>query len=166
VRAKNVVELLGRLANLGIDVWVGGGWGVDALLGRETRPHDDLDVSIRAHDEAVVLDLLQSSGFEVVTDWRPVRVALRHPTIGEIDVHPLHFEPDGSAWLPDLDGGRFDFPVGGFTSGKILGRRVPCITARLQLQFHLGYPPTATDRADMEALAAGGLIALPDEYRA
>jgi hypothetical protein len=27
----------------GITVWLDGGWGVDALLGRQTRPHSDLD---------------------------------------------------------------------------------------------------------------------------
>lgn len=27
-------------------VWLDGGWGVDALLGRQTRPHDDMDIVI------------------------------------------------------------------------------------------------------------------------
>ncbi len=32
---------------LGITVWMDGGWGVDALLGTQTRPHRDLDIVIR-----------------------------------------------------------------------------------------------------------------------
>ena len=31
---------------LGIEVWIDGGWGVDALLGECTRPHQDLDIII------------------------------------------------------------------------------------------------------------------------
>ena len=34
----------------GITVWVDGGWGVDALLGRQTRPHSDLDIALRHSD--------------------------------------------------------------------------------------------------------------------
>lgn len=148
----------------GVDLWIGGGWGVDALLGRHTRSHDDLDVSIRADDEPFVMAQLVGAGFEIVTDWRPTRVALRHDGLGEIDIHPIHFEPDGSAWLPALDGSRFEYPAGGFTAGTIAGRVVPCITAELQLAFHLGYELQPKDRADMGALAAAGLVSLPSEY--
>jgi lincosamide nucleotidyltransferase A/C/D/E len=28
---------------LGIEIWIEGGWGVDALLGEQTRPVADLD---------------------------------------------------------------------------------------------------------------------------
>jgi lincosamide nucleotidyltransferase A/C/D/E len=37
------VELLEQLAAVG-PAWVGGGWGVDALVGRQTRSHADLAV--------------------------------------------------------------------------------------------------------------------------
>ena len=42
MNASDVVELLNRLEEHGIDVWLNGGWGVDALLGHQTREHDDL----------------------------------------------------------------------------------------------------------------------------
>jgi lincosamide nucleotidyltransferase A/C/D/E len=35
---------------LGIGVWIDGGWGVDALLGEETRPHQDLDIIVQQVD--------------------------------------------------------------------------------------------------------------------
>jgi lincosamide nucleotidyltransferase A/C/D/E len=33
-----------------VTVWVDGGWGVDALLGEQTRPHKDLDIAIEEKD--------------------------------------------------------------------------------------------------------------------
>ena len=32
------------LADAGVRFWLAGGWGVDALAGRQTRSHRDLDV--------------------------------------------------------------------------------------------------------------------------
>jgi lincosamide nucleotidyltransferase A/C/D/E len=37
---------------LGINIWIDGGWGVDALLGAQTRPHKDLDIAIEERDVA------------------------------------------------------------------------------------------------------------------
>lgn len=34
--------MIDQLTAAGIRVWVDGGWGVDALVGRQTRHHDDL----------------------------------------------------------------------------------------------------------------------------
>ena len=46
----DVLELLDVLENHGIAVWLSGGWGVDALRGRQTREHADLDITISATD--------------------------------------------------------------------------------------------------------------------
>src|SRR5438093_973720 len=52
VTADDVLEVLRRLDEARVDWWIDGGWGVDALLGKETRPHDDLDLAVRrAHIE-------------------------------------------------------------------------------------------------------------------
>lgn len=165
MRTDAVLETIQLLTDHDVAVWIGGGWGVDALIGRQTRDHRDLDVSIAAGDKATALAALEGTGFAIVTDWRPTRVALVHPASGEIDVHPITFEEDGSAWLPGIDGQRFEYPPGSFTTDTILGARVACINAALQLTFHLGYEPTEMDRADMRSLAEADLITLPAEYR-
>ncbi|HSP55104.1 MAG TPA: hypothetical protein VLS25_05900 [Dehalococcoidia bacterium] len=46
--AGDVVRVLDALAEAGTTVWLDGGWGVDALLGEETREHDDLDLVVSA----------------------------------------------------------------------------------------------------------------------
>lgn len=35
---SDVVEVFNALKDAGVDVWLDGGWAVDALLGKQTRP--------------------------------------------------------------------------------------------------------------------------------
>jgi lincosamide nucleotidyltransferase A/C/D/E len=161
----SVHTILDLLTEAGVPVWIAGGWGVDALIGRPTRDHADLDVAIPAEAEAAALDALQGAGFEITTDWRPIRVALTRPDGAEADVHPLRFDADGSAIQHGFDGVEYEYPAADFTSGTIGGRPVACISARLQVEFHSGYEPGPTDRADMEALAGAVGITLPEAYR-
>ena len=46
--AQDALALYTMLVARGVASWVMGGWGVDALLGRATRPHHDLDVLVHA----------------------------------------------------------------------------------------------------------------------
>ena len=50
---EDVIEILDRLDAAGVRYWVHGGWGKDALLGQETRPHDDLENIGRIADPGV-----------------------------------------------------------------------------------------------------------------
>lgn len=34
--------------------WVMGGWGIDLFLGRETRPHDDVDILVFRENQSVI----------------------------------------------------------------------------------------------------------------
>ena len=130
--ARDVAEIHQAFAEAGISYWIGGGWGVDALLGYQTREHADLDVLIPAAALDAVLDLLAVRGFAPDTDWLPVRIQLRDAAARAIDVHPLVFEPDGSAWLPGLDGERFvDEQTG--TAWTVLGRALEGPLAGKQL---------------------------------
>jgi len=42
----SVAELVAALAEVRTPWWLAGGWALDLFLGRETRPHDDIDVQI------------------------------------------------------------------------------------------------------------------------
>src|SRR5581483_5148838 len=46
----DVVRVLDRLAAAGVQWRVDGGWGIDALVGRQTRVHRDLDLAVRPLD--------------------------------------------------------------------------------------------------------------------
>ncbi|MBO9666232.1 MAG: hypothetical protein J7501_05410 [Bdellovibrio sp.] len=41
------------------DFWISGGWAIDIFLGEQTRPHDDLDISISRADQIYFQDLLK-----------------------------------------------------------------------------------------------------------
>src|SRR4051794_25159397 len=71
-----VLEVLTALEEAGCRFWIAGGWGVDALVGAQTREHRDLDLAIDAAREAGVLAALAGLGYAVETDWRPARVQL------------------------------------------------------------------------------------------
>jgi hypothetical protein len=53
--------VLDRRDAAGVEWWVDGGWGVDALLGGETRLHDDLDVVVRREEIERLSSLFPSS---------------------------------------------------------------------------------------------------------
>jgi hypothetical protein len=52
MRSGDVVRVMSTLASAGVAAWVAGGWGTDALLGRQTRLHQDLDLVVDSQDGA------------------------------------------------------------------------------------------------------------------
>lgn len=163
--AAEVLAVLGLLGTAGHRVGISGGWGVDALLGRRTRPHADLDLAVPAGELDAIVGLLGGRGYRVRLDERPARLELAAADGRAIDLHPVRWAADGSGRQVGFGGRVFVYPPGGLEAvGRIAGRPVSCATPELQLAFHLGYEPTAVDRADMEALAAAVGLELPPPY--
>src|SRR5919107_2028777 len=121
--ASEVYAVLDALAAVGCRVWIGGGWGVDALVGYQTRGHRDLDLAVDADQEAAALVALGKLGYVIETDWRPVRVEVVAAGRGRVDIHPVTFDEAGDGRQADLDGGFFRHPAGCFPLGHIPGRR-------------------------------------------
>jgi lincosamide nucleotidyltransferase A/C/D/E len=148
-----VVALLGDIERAGLAVWIGGGWGIDALLGEQTREHRDLDLMHRVEEEPRLLALLADLGYTETVDWRPVRFVMARPDGLEIDLHPLVFKEDGSAEQASLEPGMpFAYPAAAFTTGTIEGTTVRCLSAEQQAHFHQGYEPAERDLHDMARL--------------
>jgi lincosamide nucleotidyltransferase A/C/D/E len=150
--SQNVHVVLGALVAVGCPAWVSGGWGVDALVGHQTRPHRDLDLAIDASHEAAALAALTRLGFRIETDWRPVRVELASADAGWVDLHPVVFTENGEGRQADVDGGYFAYPQGCFTDGLIAGARVGCLSVEQQLRFHSGYELRDVDLSDVALL--------------
>jgi len=62
MRSEDATTVLDALAAAGVDVWVDGGWGVDALVLGQTRHHDDLDLVVSLTDHDMAVGALQSHG--------------------------------------------------------------------------------------------------------
>jgi lincosamide nucleotidyltransferase A/C/D/E len=157
--ADEALAVLEALDAAGCRAWVGGGWGVDALAGRQTRPHRDLDLAVETERLAATLEALAALGYVVETDWLPNRIELHRAGRagspgGRVDVHPLTFGPDGDAVQAGLDGAVFRYPANGFVTGVIGGVRVDCLSRRLQVAFHAGYELRDVDRHDLGVLAS------------
>lgn len=155
-RGTDLSEVLGVLADLteaGCSVWVAGGWGIDALVGRQTREHRDLDLAVDATAQTVVVTVLERRGYRIQTDWRPVRVELVSDSRGWVDLHPVIFEASGHGRQAALGGGYFDYPLDAFGTGVLGDMEVACLSREQQLRFHQGYDLRAVDRRDLELLA-------------
>ncbi|ANS70343.1 aminoglycoside nucleotidyltransferase, putative [Streptomyces lincolnensis] len=151
--ADDVLSILAVLRNADVDIWIGGGWGIDALVGERTRLHRDLDLMHREDQEPDVVAALADAGFVETLDWRPVRFVVTDPHDREIDLHPLVFAADGSAVQASPDAEHpFAYPASCFVTGTILGATVPCLSPEQQVYFHQGYEPADHDRHDMARL--------------
>ncbi|MFF1688323.1 MULTISPECIES: nucleotidyltransferase domain-containing protein [unclassified Streptomyces] len=158
--ADTVLDILAVLRRAGADVWIGGGWGIDALVGEQTREHGDLDLMHRHEQESVVVAALARRGFTESLDWRPVRFVLSAPEGRDLDLHPLTFAADGSAVQASPDPrSPFAYPASCFVTGTIGGVTVPCLSAQRQADFHQGYEPREQDLHDMALLRAAFGIA-------
>jgi len=165
IDANDVVEIVARLDAAGIPIWLDGGWGVDALLHEQTRPHDDLDVVMTLGDGDGAAAALTDLGFTVHEDERPTRFVLRDPTDRRIDVHTVTFDPEGGGIQVLQDGTPWRYPPEGFSgTGLIAGRAMRCLTPGVQLLCHQGYDPDETDRADMTRLAERFGLTLPPQF--
>jgi hypothetical protein len=82
-----VLAVLDAVRSVGCRFWIEGGWGVDALVGHQTRPHRDVDIDIDGAFEGEVLAALRDLGYVIETDWRPNRVELVAPGRGWVDRH-------------------------------------------------------------------------------
>jgi lincosamide nucleotidyltransferase A/C/D/E len=163
--AADVVAVLECLEADGIDAWIDGGWGIDALVGRETRAHEDLDLVVALGDLPPARAALAALGFEhdpSVEPGLPARLVLVAADGRHVDLHPVEFDERGNGWQPLGDGAYGLYPAEGLTgAGQVGGRPVRCLTPQVQLLHHLGYPPDGDDRHDLRLLAEHFDVGLP-----
>jgi lincosamide nucleotidyltransferase A/C/D/E len=159
--ADRVLDLLSHLEAQEISVWLDGGWAVDALLGEQTRPHDDLDLVSRLEDSVRIEEALGARGYVLAGGGAPHSFELVDDEGHQVDVHPASFRADGDAVYAMEDGGEWIFPAAGFGgSGRILGRRVPCLTPEVVMVNHTtGY--TLDDEHQRDVRALGERYGLP-----
>jgi lincosamide nucleotidyltransferase A/C/D/E len=163
VTGDRVLELLAVLRSAGVDAILDGGWGVDALLERETRPHDDLDLVVALDDVPRIHEALRPHGFALHDDQLPVRFVLRRD--GEqLDFHTVTFDAQGGGVQPQPSGGSFRYPPEGFVTGRVRGLSVRCVSAPVQVLCNLGYEPKDKDIEDVLHLCRSFDLRVPDAY--
>jgi lincosamide nucleotidyltransferase A/C/D/E len=151
MQAEDVVALLELTP--GIDLWLDGGWGVDALLGEQTREHDDLDLVVARSDVPSLIEALGQGGYEVAKGRLPTCIVLLDPMGRQVDVHPVEFDEVGDGIYRMEDGRDWPYLARGFAGrGRVLGLEVRCLTPEVQVLCHAGYELAETDHHDLSLL--------------
>jgi lincosamide nucleotidyltransferase A/C/D/E len=164
MESAEVLRVLDALDAAGIQSGITGGWGIDALLRRETRAHGDVDLGVGSDAIHAAIVALRPLGYVLAVDERPARVVLASGD-GQVDLHPIVWDAAGVGVQTGLDGETLDYPAGSLDAeGEIGGRPVRCGTPDLQLTFHQHYAPREHDRRDMAALASAFGLVLPRSY--
>ena len=165
--ARDVVVFINKYESLGLDIWFNGGWGVDALLGKQTRPHNDVDIFIEAQDALKLRGLLEVEGYKEIKleIARPFNYVLGDAASHEIDIHVITYDGKGCIIYGPIENGEI-YPPDLFSgTGVISGRAVKCISPEWMVKWHTGYKPREHDFKDVSALCEKFGIELPEEYR-
>ena len=136
ITEKDAIDLINLAESLGITVFLDGGWGVDALLGRQTREHQDIDLFVEETQAARFIRALHQQGFKERTEAYST---------------PQHIV--------------FADPADTFSGEGCIGeKKVSCIPPQAQVAFHTGYVFDENDVKDVLALCYRFHIPVPNEY--
>ena len=108
--------------------WVAGGWGVDFLVGYQSREHRDLDLAVDAKDYEGCISALTVLGYEAETDCLPLRIEMVASGARWVDIHPVHFDAQGLGRQGDPSGDHFAYVSDAFATGQIGNRRADCLS--------------------------------------
>jgi lincosamide nucleotidyltransferase A/C/D/E len=159
----DVVNFLKAIEKNNVTVWIGGGWGVDALIGFQSRPHNDIDLYTERKNSGAFLEILTTKGYsEIETEYTTEsHTVWQDSSSRTVDLHlfefvgtdALHFEGE-------------DYPSNVLHGeGTIGGFAVRCFTADAQLLFHQGYEHGEKDVHDVLLLCKTFGFEIPAEYK-
>lgn len=152
--AEVVTELYQTLADKGVTIWLDGGWGVDALLEKQTRLHGDLDLTIEKKNVEILDKLLQSRGYREIlrSDSSDQNYVLSDDEARLIDVHVIELDEAGNGIYGPIEDGVM-YPAAALTgTGMINDIPVKCISPEWVVKFHSGYELRPSDIADVKAV--------------
>ena len=162
----DVIDLYTTLEFRGAEIWIDGGWGVDALLGEQTRSHRDLDIAIEKKHVPCLREFLEALGYKdiKVEQARKWNFVLGDENGEEVDVHVIEIDEHGNGIYGPKENGEM-YPAASLTGrGLIEGRAMRCISAEWMVKFHSGYELKEKDFRDVSALCAKFGMDLPPEY--
>jgi len=163
MKAEDVIKIYKLFKKNGIKVWIDGGWGIDALLGKQTRQHKDLDIAIDHKDKPKLRKLLEERGYKDIdrddtSDWNFVLGDGER----EVDVHTFVFDKEGNNVYGT------DYPKQSLTgTGTINGESVNCIAPEWVVKFHAqaAYEPKEKDLQDVNAICDKFGLEPPKNYK-
>jgi lincosamide nucleotidyltransferase A/C/D/E len=159
--AEDVVKFVKLLSENNIDIVIDGGWGVDALLGAQSRRHSDLDIAVQHKDVPAIRSLLESKGFSDVVrdDTRECNFVMGDAHGHQIDFHSYTFDSTGKIIFG------LEYPLESLGGEGLIGDLpVKCITPEWMVKFHSGYELDDNDYHDVKLLCQKYGIELPPAF--
>lgn len=161
-----VERFYGDTQQLGIHIWLDGGWAVDALLQKQTRPHADVDIVVQKEDVSALCSYLSDRGFSSIirddaTAWNFV---MGDAHCHMIDVHVVKFDENGNGIYGPEENGDVYSSEALSGVGKIGDIEVQCISPKSLVEYHTGYELRQKDMHDVALLCETFQIPLPKEY--
>lgn len=165
---EGVTELQLLLDDLGVRIWLDGGWAVDALVGEQTRPHEDLDLLVSSSDVAVLRHALAGVGFQPQPGGREANFVLVDRLGRQVDVHVITLDANGHGTYPMEDGSTWIFTSESLAGrGTVNGIQVRCLSPEEQVRCrNQGYKPREKDLADLRVLGTRLGVDLPPRLQA
>ena len=161
ITEDSVVDILIKAESAGACVLVAGGWGVDALLGRQTRPHDDFDIFVEKKDEKILTEIFRSSGYRETIKHSDDNTAWQNSDDELIDFHLYEFAEEGLMRHDNVC-----FPADIFNGrGTIGGVAVRCMTAESQVSYRHGYELREKDIQDVLLICETFEIQVPEGFK-
>lgn len=161
ISEDRVVDLLKKAESIGVVVWIAGGWGVDALVGYQTRPHNDIDFFIHKKDKAAITELLASSGYIENLEYNMEDNPIWCNTFnGIVDLHLFEFA-ETETWSIQNQ----KFPSNIFDGKGTIGEiTVRCMTAEAQVKYRHGYELRRKDVLDVLILCETFGLPIPEQF--
>lgn len=154
---RQVLAILDILDEAALRYWIAGGWGIDALVGDQTRGHDDVDIILDAFEHNIhrAADALRAHGFNLqehdrFPTWMPDRWCFQDNLNCQVELVSLDLDRVKRAFLREAPDRGGDFLP--FGTGTIAGRAVPCLSPGAQRIVHGGFPARPTDHSDLALL--------------
>ncbi len=164
MEAAEVVRIVSALEGDGVDVWLDGGWGVDALLEEQVREHDDLDLVVELATAPTLAATLARLGYSHVAGRTPSSVVFVDAVGRQVDAHPVVFDDAGGGVYRMEDGRDWTYPAEGFAGrGRVRGTAVRCLSPDVQVLVHAGYELAAKDYAELRLLHERFGVTLPQD---
>ena len=97
VNKTDAIEIITWAEENEINIWIDGGWGVDALLKEETRVHNDIDLFVEECKGEKFISILKEKGFNEIVEpytteshtvWKDIKDRI-------IDLHIFKFNELG-----------------------------------------------------------------------
>jgi len=160
-----VIEIIKLLEENCINVWIDGGWGIDALLGTQTRTHQDLDIVIQNTYIPKLRELFNNIGYkEIIRDDTSAWNFVLGNELGHlVDVHVIAFDNQGNGLYGPMENGIM-YPANSLTGVGLIGElKVKCLTPEYQIKSHTGYKLREIDFQDIKALCHRFKLKIPEE---